>query len=159
MPWRRPVPVAPSVRPSVVMTSTGSTLRTSRATTDAGASTAASNDASSCAPGRVSSSTIARRLPLRFVLAHDELAGARGGPPVDPAQVVADLVLAQGQELLAVDRRRVEPHRERRRAAQPARRARRRPELVDPRADRDLVGPPDHPAAAREPERIGDRER
>ena len=52
------------------------------------------------------------RPPARFVLADHELAGARGRAPVHAAQVVAELVLAQRQELVAE----VAHHRARRRA-------------------------------------------
>ena len=41
------------------------------------------------------------RPPPRFVLADHQLAGARGRAPVHAAQVVADLVVAQGEELVA----------------------------------------------------------
>ena len=57
--WRASPPV-PSTSPALVITSTRRRSRTSRATTDAVASTATSNDASSCADGRTSRSTAAR---------------------------------------------------------------------------------------------------
>ena len=103
-PWRRPAPVRPSVRPSVVMTSTGQ-----RAADQAGDDGRGGFDRGlerrvvvGAGPGVEQHDRV--RLPLGFVLAHDELAGAGGGTPVDSPEVVADLVLAQGQELLAVDR-------------------------------------------------------
>ena len=98
--WRGSPPV-PSTSPALVTTSTRRRSRTRRATTDAAASTATSNDSASCAPGCTSSTTAARERQPRLVLADHQLAGARGRAPVHAAQVVADLVVAQRDELVA----------------------------------------------------------
>jgi hypothetical protein len=67
--------------------------------TDAAASTATSNDSASCARQHVEHDCGARS-PPRFVLADHEL-GAGRRLPVRTAQVVAQLVVAQGDELVA----------------------------------------------------------
>ena len=90
-----------SACPCSSITSNGRPARSSAVTIDAHASTARSNDARSCAPGRTSSinSTGVRRRAL--VLAHHQVSAARRRPPVHVAQVVAGRVLAQRHELAA----------------------------------------------------------
>ncbi len=80
------------------------------------------------------------RAPARFVLADHEVAGARGRAPVHPPQVVADLVVAQCEELVAEvthqrprgDRFTV--------AAHPTAHRDRRDDVVDARAHEHLAG-------------------
>ena len=95
-------------------------------------------------------------LPRRLVLAHDELAEARGRAPVDAAQVVADLVVAQREELVVRGRR----HRHQRAPL------RARPSLagrgggarqrVHARPHDHVVGAADLDEAVGEAERVGD---
>ena len=96
------------------------------------------------------------RFPVRRVLADEQLAGARGRGPVDLAQVVADLVLAQRRELVALQRHRAGPHGVARRS-QTATAERWRREVVDAGIDRDLVEDVELGPTLREAERIGER--
>ena len=136
--WRGSPPV-PRTSPLLVTTSTRRWRRTSRATTDAAASTATSNDSGVVAVGMHVEHDRGLRAPAGFVLADHQLTGARGRSPVHAAQVVAELVVAQGEELVAE----VAHHR----------RAPRRPRCSprDPAADRDGRDDLVRPAGERAP--------
>ena len=140
-------------------TSTRRRSRTSRAVTDAAASTATSNDSASCAPGVHVEHDRGARTPPRLVLADHQLAGARGRAPVHAPQVVAHLVVAQGHELVAE----IAHDRARRRrlvlGADAAPDRDRRHDLVHARAHDELRLARARLAAAGETERVGDRHR
>src|SRR6266496_742259 len=128
-------------------------MRVRRSTTDAVASTAISKDRASWAWARASSTTIARAL-------HCASSCRIIRSPVDAAQVVADLVLAQREELLAVSGLCTRVH-GLDGGDQAATRLPRGEDLVHARAHEHFADGRNRPCPSREPERVryGDRER
>ena len=143
---------------------TAGRARSHALTIDAHASTARSNDARSCAPGRTSSITstgVRRRASFWRII---KSPAARGRPPVHVAQVVAGRVVAEREELAA----RLDPRRARAawsRSRSIAAGLGRRHDVVHARVDDDLFGAEHAPRAARRartdrrPSRAADRPR
>ena len=155
---RRPSPpTAPSRRPAVVRMSTLRPARPMRHRDRRERLDRGLVGAAAVRAGAVVEHEHGLGLPGRLVLAHDQLAEARGRAPVDPPQVVADLVVAQREELVV--RRRRHRHQRPRRWALDRRwpgAAVRAGQRVDPRAHDHVVGAADLDEAVGESERIGD---
>ena len=155
-PTRRVAVGAPSDWPLLAITSTRRRILVRRSTTDAVASIAASNDLRVMGAGPGVEHDDRAGAPLGLVLADHEVAGPGRRAPVHAPKVVADLVLAQREELLAVGGLSARVRRLDRRDELAARLTRRE-DVVHARAHR---GPrssgAERPSAPGEPERIGD---